>query len=429
MLARPQDYTSAGSVSLSNSRAFRFALLFSLGMTEYMPVALLSTAMPVLLRRSGASMEQLGLLSWVMAPWAIKALWAPLVDKLGARSRLGRYRGWLFVTHPLLLLTLVAGAFVDVPSLLLGQQAVGIVSLLWLSIVSATADTASHGLAVNLLRPEERGVGNGVQTAGMMAGLFVGGGLIVMLVDKLGWRLPLLAMAAAVLLPLFALLLYREQPVDRAHVITLRAALRFFARPRIGRWLAVLAVLTLLPAIPGVPFQALFVDHGMSLSEIGLILGVMSSLFGALGGAVGGLAVKELGRGRAFYALNLLCIACLGVATVIVTRTAPSRILLYASVGCVYFGVSTADTVLRVLMMDRSRGYLASSDYTLQTSVQGLFGALGSGLGGILAGRFGAMPLFVLVPGLMLGGLWSLSRVLREADFSPHQPDADMTGE
>lgn len=422
-LSSAQAPAPAGRMELSDSRAFRFALLFSLGMTELMPVALLSSALPVLLRRNGATMEQMGILSLVMAPWAVKALWAPVVDKVGARSRLGRYRGWLFVTHPLLLFTLVLGAFLNLPALLLGNRAVGLPALLWLSIVSATADTASHGLAVNLLRPEERGIGNGIQTAGMMAGTLVGGGLMVMLVATLGWRLPLLIMAGAVLMPLLGLLLYKEASVDPVHAITLRAVLRFFEKPRIGRWLGVLAVFSLLPALPAVPFQALFVDHGMGLSEIGLVMGVMSSLAGALGGVVGGFAVKELGRVRAFYGLSLLCILCLCAASFIITRDAPGRLWLYGSVGFVFFGSSASGTILRVLMMDRSRGHLASSDYTLQASAGGLFGYLGAGLGGGLAGRIGAPLVFLGVLVLMLVALWASSRILQRADFSPQQLD------
>lgn len=413
----PTERTSPHSAS----RGFRFALLFALGMTEYMPVALLSAAMPVLLRRSGASMDQMGVLSLVMVPWAIKALWAPVVDKVGARSRFGRYRGWLFVTHPLLLLTLVLGSFIDISALLLTHNATGILALLWLSIISATADTASHGLAVNLLLPEERGVGNGVQTVGLMAGTLIGGGLMVMLVDKIGWQLPLRIMAAVVLIPLLGLMLYQEPQVDRAAAITWRAALSFFRRPRIGRWLAALALLSLLPGMPSVPFQALFVDHGMGLSEIGLVLGVMSSLTGAMGGAIGGLAVKELGRERAFYALNILCVLCLCGASIIITRVAPGRMLLYAAVGLVYFGLSVGGTVMRVMAMDRSRAYLASSDYTLQASTAGLFNALGSGVGGFIAGRLGSASLFFLVPVLMLGVLGVISRTFRSEDFAAHQ--------
>src|SRR5688572_28955099 len=61
----------------TRSRTFRYALLFVLGMTEVMPPALVVTALPAVMRRNGASLEELGLLSLAMIPWGLKALWAP----------------------------------------------------------------------------------------------------------------------------------------------------------------------------------------------------------------------------------------------------------------------------------------------------------------------------------------------------------------
>lgn len=425
----PGPLTAASSAAfdptsgLSASRGFRFALLFTLTMTEMMPVALLSKAMPVLLRRSGASLQQISILSLVMLPWAIKALWAPLVDKLGARSRLGRYRSWLFITHPLLLLTLILGAFADIPALLSTHRSVGIPALVWLSIISATADTASHGLAVNLLAVRERGIGNGVQNAGMMAGGLMGGGVMVILVGKVGWQPALLAMAAIVLLPLLGVLLYRESPVDLTRAITLREVLAFFHRPRIWPWLAVMSASLAIPSLPGVAFQTLLVDHGLNLTEIGVAIGIIGNTVGALGGMLGGYAVVKLGRGRAFYALNIMCVVCLGISSLLITRPSPSHAMLYAAIVSVYFGLSASGTVLYVMIMDRSRGHIASTDYTIQYSLMQFCGFLGVGAGGFIGEHFGTTVLFSLVPILMTGVLALTPRALDRQDFQG-DPDA-----
>ena len=399
------------------ARSFRFFLIAVLSMTELMPVAFVSSAMPVLLRRSGASMSELGFLSLVMIPWSIKALWAPVVDKFGARSRLGRYRGWLFITHPLLLMTLVVGASTDVPSLLFQNRSIGLPALFWLTFVAATADTASHGLAVLLLRPEERGIGAGIQSIGMSAGALLGGGLMIMMVESVGWRIPLLLMAGAILLPLTAITFYREPPVDTAQALTLGEAASFFRQPHLGPWLAVSSILTLLSVLPAVPFQALFVDHGMSLTEIGFILGILSSVVGALGGGIGGSVVRLLGRKRAFYLLHGLCILCLSGAAFIVTRAQPGRYLLYCSAALASFALAVVGTILRVMIMDRCRPHLASTDYTIQASILGLITFIGSGLGGVLAGRLGAVAVFLFVPPAMLAFLAAVPRLLPAKTF------------
>lgn len=401
------------------SRAFRFSLLFGLAATEMMPVALMTQAMPILMRRSGASLQAIGILSLVLLPRALKVLWAPIVDKLGAGSRFGRYRGWLLGLHALLIITLLLGAFADVPALLTTESAVGIPALLWLTIVSATADTASHGLAVNLLAPEERGVGNGLQSSGMMLGNLVGGGLLVMLVDKVGWKPALLCMAGCILVPLPGVLLYEERPVDAQKRISPGELFSFFKRSRIHRWLALLAIMAIGPTLIDICLPTLLVDRGYSLSEIGFVMGVITSLSGAAGGAFGGLVVKRLGRERAFYALTILCSLCL--ASTLLTRMATSRALLYAGLTLPYFGVVARSTLIYAMVMDRSRGHVASTDFTLQVTVVQVSGFLGLGLGSVVAEHFGPVAVFILAPVLTLTALFAAKRLFGSRDFDANQ--------
>lgn len=386
-------------------------------MTEMMPVALVSQALPILLRRSGASLQTIGLLSMVLLPRALKVFWAPVVDKIGARSRAGRYRGWLLLTHPLLLLTLALGAFTDVPGLLLHNPTLGVPALLWLTIISATADTAAHGLAVNLLPADERGGGNGVQTAGMMVGSLLGGGLVVLLVERVGWAAALLFMAGSVLLPLPGVLLYREPAIEGAQHVELAEVLALFKRPRIGRWLALLAAMTIGPAMIDVCLQTLLVDRGFALAEIGFVMGIIASVSGMLGGAFGGMLTSRVGRERAFYGLTLLCSACL--ASVLLTRVATGRALLYLGLSLPFFGVVARATLIYAMVMDRSRGRVASTDYTVQVSVVQVAGFVGLGLGGLVAERLGPTAVFALAPIVTLSALLAAGSLFGRSDFHP----------
>jgi MFS family permease len=383
-------------MSSVNSRGFRYALLFALALTEVLPIALLSQAIPVLMRRSGASMQQIGFLFLAMFPWSLKALWSPLIDRLGVRSTFGRYRGWLLFAHPLVLVTLVAGSFLDIPDLLLHNRAVAILALLWLTTTCALADAASHGLAVSLLSPEERGIGNGLQTAGLMAGQLVGGGLMVILVGHLGWQAALLITSALLLLPLPGIALYKERVVDPSRVITPRKVLALFRTPRMGSWLLVVAAMPIGPSLMTPALEVLLVDRGFALKEIGLVMGVYTSVAGAVGGMLGGVSVKRLGRERAFYALTVFCSLCL--ALVLLNRVAVERPLLYLVVSVPTVGVMARATILHVLMMDRSRLHVASTDFTIQYTVQHVSRLLWTSAGAFIAGHFGATSVFVLAP-------------------------------
>lgn len=399
----------------SNSRTLRFTLLFALALTEVMPIMLVSQALPVLLRRGGASMEQIGFLFLAMFPWSLKALWAPLIDKLGARSRFGRYRTWLLFTHPLLLATLVAGSFWDVPAMLLHNRNAAIPALLWLTAVCAIADAASHGLAVTLLSPDERGMGNGIQTVGLMAGQLLGGGLMVMFVGRFGWQPGLLVVSAFLLLPIPGILLYREQPADPKQTLTFRDVAAFFKQRHAGRWLLVVAIMPIGAALVAPLVELLLVDRGFNLAEIGLVMGVLAGIAGATGGVVGGLTVRRFGRERSFYALTIFCSVCL--AMVLLSHFATGRFLLYLVVSFPTLGLMARATMLHALMMDRCRPHIASTDFTIQYTLQHVSRLLWMSAGAFAASRFGTTAVFILGPVLTIGALIVASRLLDSTDF------------
>jgi MFS family permease len=406
-----------------SSRSARYSLLFALALTEVLPIMLLLQALPVLMRRAGASMQQLGILFLATLPWSLKAVWAPVIDGLGARWKIGRYRGFLLIAHPLVFLTLVAGSFWDIPSLLTNNRAASIAALIWLTSICAVADAASHGLAVTLLTPDERGMGNGVQTAGLMAGQLIGGGLMVIFVEHLGWRTALLLISAFVILPLPGIALYKEQPVNRAQTLTLKEVVGFFRQPHMGRWLLVVATMPLGASLMTPAIDVLLVDRGFSLSEIGLVVGVLSSVAGAVGGLFGGTVVKKFGRLRAFYLLVGFSSLCLGL--VLFNRMATGRLLLYLLVAVPSVGIMARATVLHVIMMDRCRTHLASTDFTLQYTVQHVSRKLGMSLGAFMAGYFGSMTVFALGPVLTLAVAIAASRLLDAADFIPPAPPGE----
>jgi MFS family permease len=398
-------------------------MIFLLAMTEITPVMLMAQTLPVLLRRSGASLEEVGSLYLVMSPWALKFLWAPLVDRYGSEAR-GRYRSWLLVVHPLLIAVVLGLAWVDLPLLLLSNRALAFLLLAVLTVVSATADTAADGLAIGLLSAEERGAGNGFQMAGSMMGNLVGGGLLLISLQYLGWRNSLSLLAALLLVPLAFVYLYREPPAAPRPPLSWREVAAPLLRPKLRRWLVLVAVIEASYAIAYTPMQALLSDQGLSLEEVGLVLGVLGSLAGTLGGALGGVSVKRFGRRRSFFGGAVL--TALGVLSLsFATAPGVSRWLLYATVEAAIFGIMALGTVLYTMMMDRARGHLASSDYTLQYCALQLASFSAMALGGFLAESLGARGVFLLAPALVLLVFGSASRLLSPHEFSaePYPPE------
>ena len=81
--------------------ARKLGLLASLYVCQGLPFGFFTQALPVLLRKQGVSLEAIGLSSLLALPWALKFVWAPLVDRYfwpgvgrrpGLRPRLARRR-------------------------------------------------------------------------------------------------------------------------------------------------------------------------------------------------------------------------------------------------------------------------------------------------------------------------------------------------
>jgi MFS family permease len=75
----------------------------------------------------------------------------------------------------------------------------------------ASQDMATDALAVGLLEPYERGLGNGVQNAGGYLGGTIGGGGMLILLNHWGWTASLLTLALIVVVALFPVLWHRER--------------------------------------------------------------------------------------------------------------------------------------------------------------------------------------------------------------------------
>lgn len=62
-------------------------LLTALYFAQGLPYGFFSQAVPVILREEGYSLTQISVYGLLFAPWGLKFLWAPYVDRYGTRRR------------------------------------------------------------------------------------------------------------------------------------------------------------------------------------------------------------------------------------------------------------------------------------------------------------------------------------------------------
>lgn len=376
----------------------KLGLLSALYFSQGLPFGFFTQGLPVLLRQRGFGLAEIGLSSLLALPWALKWLWAPLVDRWHWPV-FGRRKSWIL---PLQLTTIailvVLAVLGDAASMQLWMAAI-----LLLNLLAATQDIATDGLAVEVLRDRERGLANGIQVAGYRLGMIFGGGALLIWYEALGSRGTFLAMAALTALASLPLLRLRE-PGD---------VVSFSQRPRMRHWLrrpgAGQVVLLLVAYKMGDAFatgmlRPFLADRGLSIADVGWLLGTVGFVAGLLGALSGGALVNRLGRKRALLVFGLLQAAtvagyaCLAYASF-------DKLALYALCGAEHFAGGMATAALFTCMMDWSSEQAGGTDYTVQASAVVLATGAASALAGFSAQALGYFAHFCLASVLALGAL------------------------
>lgn len=370
----------------------KYILLGCLYVSQYIPVSFFYQALPVFLRQQGVALKAIGLLPLASLPWMLKFIWSPIIDRYRF-SQKQHYRPWIILCQSLLALTLVVAALLNIRE----NPIAMIVSLFVVGFFAATQDIATDALAVNLLSTKERGVGNSVQVAGSYLGGIIGGGGMLILLDRLGWRNSLLLMAGFIVLASIPIWLHQEQtksPLD-TDLPSFKTIIQFCRRPRIWTWLVVLVVYTLGTRMASFMFQPLLVDRGFSLADIGLLTGVIGFSGSMLGAPIAGWLITPLGRKK------LLIIIGIFQAVAIATYLFPAfkiidRPVLYLACISVQTSLAMAYTTEYTVMMDKSNPQTAGTDFTLQASFLSFSSIISGGIAGFLADALGYVALFVI---------------------------------
>jgi MFS family permease len=368
----------------------KLGLVGCLYMSEGLPFGFITQALPVLLRESGVSLSDIGLTSLLALPWALKFLWAPLVDRYWVR-RLGRRRSWIIPVQLATAAVLFAAVALEPDTQLAWLFA--LVALC--NLLAATLDIATDGLAVSLLRPPERGLGNGVQVAGYRVGMVIAGGFLLVVFERLGWSGSFLLLGSLILVLTLPVLLFREPPATPGPA-GYGVAWRYLLRPGVASWLLIILTYKFCEAIGAGMTRPFLVDRGLTLAQIGWLLGTVgfgASLAGAL---VGGWLTSRLGYYRCVLSFGVgQAIAIAGFA-VISTLSAGSAWPLYGVVAAEGLVSGMVTAAVFTMMMDACRPASEGSDYSLQACVFVVAMGLASVASGFLAEWLGYTRYFLL---------------------------------
>ena len=366
--------------------------LAGLYLAQTVPLYLVAAALPPILRERGVDLATIGTLGVLLAPWVLKAAWAPAVDRLSRRRRVGR-KGVVLACLGLTVAGLAVLSALD-PVADAGRF---FPVLMTMSLASATQDIAADGWAIEHLEPGEQPAGNALQAGATAGGVILGGSGTLLLIGPLGWSATLLAVAGVAVVSVLPFLWLPEGAHARAlpeEPGRVRPGLRrFLGLPGAGAMLLFAVIFRLPEGLVKALEQPFLVDQGLSLAEVGLISGGAAAAVGLLGAGAGAAAIGRLGLGPFLVAL-------------VVGRT----LVFGAFFAAAGFGIGTAalvalsavDTFLRyVEIVGLSTAFMRfaslaqpGTDFTALSSVTLAMYMIGSLVAGHAAHSFGYAPVF-----------------------------------
>ena len=388
-------------------KSWRTGSVVLLSFSSGLPLGLVWIAIPDWMRDIGVDIRWVGLLTLAQAPWTLKFMWSPLMDRY-VPPLWGRRTGWVAITQVVLcVLTLSLSGVGNDP------EAIWVVFALSLAIAFAAAsqDIVIDAYAVDVLRPEEHGVAVGARTALYRAAMTLSGGVAIYLATLVSWRGVTLTLALCYA-PM--LLVTRKAPEPESAATpptTLREAvwlpfLEALSRHRALEILAFVVFYKLADNLSQSLLRPFLNDMGYNAFDRGLVLGTAGVFITLVGTFLGGLACSWIGLGHSLWIFGALQILS-NVGYVLITYVPGNRPLYYGAMSFEVLTTGLGMGAFGVLLLRMTRKRFSATQYALFSSLFGLPRILAGPVTGFVVDAAGWRTFFYMtmaagIPGLIL---------------------------
>lgn len=376
----------------------QFFLLLSLYTSQYMGLSYFTEAFIGILRQTGVSLENLGLIYMIGLFWIIRFLWAPFVDRFSF-GKLGHYRGWIIILQLSMALLLAVASYFNI----LTSLGAVIVIIMIYSFLSATQEVAIDAIIFKAVPEKKRATANGVKSAGGMMGMIIGGGVGLILYEHFGWTYTMLVLAFITAIGLILIWLYDEpkKTIDENHTkIDYKQFISFWSTKRRKQWLLFLIIYPITISTAFGMLTPMFVDLGWELDKIGFYVHVLGYGIGVLSAFAASWFINRYGKRTVLILAAAGQIVGLLLLLLLVNGYDNVWLALFI-VGFIFSFYNPSAVVMNTIMMDESCEKTPASQFAIQHSITLFAGIFFSGMGISLSGVFGYEK--VIIAGSIIG--------------------------
>jgi PAT family beta-lactamase induction signal transducer AmpG len=301
-----------------------------LGISSGFPFAMIAATLTTRLAQSGIDKKSVTAFSLAILVYNFKFLWAWVVDgvRLPVLGRLGQRVSWMLVIGLFVMAAVANLAFVDPQASLLTTAYAAIL----VGLAGASFDIVIDAYRIELLEPEQLGVGAGMSQYGYRIGNVAAGAIALLIAGWSGWTSAYLA-TTLFAIPAMATALVMGEPTRRRAPIVrqglgemLVSAIRpfneFFRRQGAALILLFILVHKLGDTLSQLTVRLLYNDLGYSNGQIALYdvgFGFWAYLIGVF---IGGILYSRMGLKRSvMLSLWLMALTNLSFAALAAVHT------------------------------------------------------------------------------------------------------------
>lgn len=350
----------------------RLFIVFILGFSSGLPLALLSSTLQAWFAYSGMSVLATGALSLISLPYTYRIFWGPILDRYSL-FKMGKRRSWILIMQIMLLLGF------NLMSWLSPQQHPELLAFLALILAcfSATQDVAIDAHRAEYLSEKEHALGASFAVFGYRLALLLSGGLALIMANHLGWAFTYRFMGMAMAIGMLAIYFSPEPAVesvsDKPFVYSFIAPLKeLFGRPKIVYLLLFIFCYKLGEAFTttssGIVMPFLIQGLGFSLDTIGYINKMLGISAVILGGLTAGFVLLYCSLYRALMLFGLLQ-ALTNVLFWVLAVVGKNTTLLAVAVFSDNFAAGMGSTALVALFMRLVNKQFTGTQFSLLVAV------------------------------------------------------------
>ena len=394
------EYSEKGLGIYTSSESIRMVFL---GFSAGLPHPLLFATLTLWLASAEVSISEITMFGWVGIIYAIKFLWAPMLDRLrlpGLTSLIGQRRSWMLLTQAVILVGLIYMSFLQPES--------DLIFLAYMSIVVAFA-SASQDVAIDAYRIEiaeskfQAVLGASYQLGYRISALTSGAGALY-LASFYDWKLTYQIMSMFMLVGIMTVIMIPEstKPFEKNNnsgwlkKTLIEPFAEFFKRN--GYWslflLMFIAIYRVSDLIIGIAANPFYADLGFNLSEIATVTNVFGCTITIIGAFIGGLTVARFGISKLLIISSIL-LTVTNLFFLFLNNAGPSLPALVLTISADNFALGFSGTVFIAFLSSLTSRYFTASQYALFTSVMFLPGITLSGFSGQIIESSGWSTLFI----------------------------------